>query len=48
MLKGGELMWGIEEYGRWNIQEFVARSQDMRGELRLNMQKSKPKTKQLR
>lgn len=24
-----ELMRGIEQYGRWNIQEFVAESQDM-------------------
>jgi hypothetical protein len=29
MLIGEELMLGIERYGRWNIQEFVARSQDM-------------------
>lgn len=29
MLKGEELLWGIEQYGRWNTQEFVARSQDM-------------------
>ena len=29
MLIGEELMLGIEQYGRWNIQEFVARSQDM-------------------
>jgi len=30
MLIGEELMFGIEQYGRWNIQEFVAGSQDMR------------------
>lgn len=29
MLIGEELMLGIEQYGRLNIQEFVARSQDM-------------------
>jgi len=29
MLIGEELILGIEQYGRWNIQEFVARSQDM-------------------
>jgi len=29
MLIGEELMLGIEQYGRWNIQEFVARTQDM-------------------
>ena len=29
MLKGEELLWGIEQYGRWNTQEFVTRSQDM-------------------
>jgi hypothetical protein len=28
MLTGVELMLGIEQFGRWNIQEFVARSQD--------------------
>lgn len=28
MLTGVELMQGIEQFGRWNIQEFVARSQD--------------------
>ena len=27
MLKGEELMWGIEQYGRRAIQRFVARSQ---------------------
>ena len=30
MLKGEELMWGIKQYGRWNIQEFAARSHDTR------------------
>jgi len=30
MLTGVELMQGIEQYGRWNIQEFVTRSQDTR------------------
>ena len=29
MLISEELMLGIEQYGRWNIQEFVAESQDM-------------------
>jgi hypothetical protein len=29
MLMGEELMWGIEQYGRWNTQEFVVRSKDM-------------------
>ncbi len=29
MLIGEELILGIEQYGRWNIQEFVARSQNM-------------------
>ena len=29
MLTGVELMQGIEQFGRWNIQEFVAESQDM-------------------
>jgi hypothetical protein len=28
VLTGVELMQGIEQFGRWNIQEFVARSQD--------------------
>ena len=28
MLTGAELMLGIEQFGRWNIQDFVARSQD--------------------
>jgi hypothetical protein len=28
MLTGIELMLGIEQFGRWNIQEFVVRSQD--------------------
>ena len=29
MLISEELMLGIEQYGRWNVQEFVAGSQDM-------------------
>jgi hypothetical protein len=29
MFMGEELMRGIEQYGRWNMQEFVARSQEM-------------------
>jgi hypothetical protein len=29
MFIGEELMRGIEQYGRWNMQEFVARSQEM-------------------
>jgi hypothetical protein len=29
MLMGEELMRGIEHYGRWHMQEFVARSQEM-------------------
>jgi len=29
MLKEEELMWGIEQYGQWSVQEFVARSRDM-------------------
>jgi hypothetical protein len=29
MLIGVELMQGIEQFGRWNVQEFVAESQDM-------------------
>ncbi len=29
MLISEELMLGIEQYGRWNVQEFVAESQDM-------------------
>ena len=29
MLKGEELLLGIEQYGRWNMQEFVARSRDV-------------------
>jgi hypothetical protein len=28
MLISKELMSGIEQYGRWNVQEFVAESQD--------------------
>jgi hypothetical protein len=29
MFMGEELMRGIEQYGRWNTQEFVARSQEI-------------------
>jgi len=29
MLKGKELIFGMEQYGRWNVQEFVARSRDI-------------------
>jgi len=29
MLMGEEVMRGIEHYGRWHTQEFVARSQEM-------------------
>jgi len=29
MLMDEELLRGIEQYGRWNVQEFVARSQEM-------------------
>ncbi len=29
MLKGEELLMGIEQYGRWSMQEFVVRSQEM-------------------
>jgi len=29
MFMGEDLMQGIEQYGRWNMQEFVARSQEM-------------------
>ena len=29
MLKGKELISGIEQYGRWNVQEFVTRSRDI-------------------
>jgi hypothetical protein len=29
MFMGEELVRGIEQYGRWNTQEFVARSQEM-------------------
>ena len=29
MLIGVELMQAIEQFGRWNVQEFVAGSQDM-------------------
>ena len=49
MLTGGELMQGIEQFGRWNIQEFVARSQDtkdvltyLRAERVLEMVKAMP------
>ena len=30
MLAGVELMQWIEQFGRWNVQEFVAKSRDMR------------------
>jgi hypothetical protein len=30
MLNDVELMQWIEHFGRWNVQEFVAKSQDMR------------------
>ena len=30
MLTGVELMQWIEQFGRWNVQEFLAKSQDMR------------------
>jgi len=30
MLTDGELMLWIEQFGRWNVQEFVAKRQDMR------------------
>ena len=30
MLIGVELMQWIEQFGRWNVQEFVAKRQDMR------------------
>ncbi|NWG03770.1 MAG: hypothetical protein HXY44_13035 [Syntrophaceae bacterium] len=29
MFKGEELLLGIEQYGRWNTLEFIARSQDV-------------------
>jgi hypothetical protein len=29
MIIGEELIWGIEQYGRWNMQEFVVRSKDI-------------------
>jgi len=29
MLMDEELLRGIEQYGRWNVQEFVARSQEV-------------------
>ena len=28
MLKGKELIWGLERFGRWNVQEFVTRSRN--------------------
>jgi len=30
MLTAVELMQWIEQFGRWNVQEFLAKSQDMR------------------
>ena len=30
MLTDGELMEWIEQFGRWNVQELVAKTQDMR------------------
>ena len=49
MLTGVELMQGIEQFGRWNIQEFVARSQNtkdvltyLRAERVLEMVKAMP------
>jgi hypothetical protein len=30
MLNGVELMQWIEHFGRWNVQELIAKSQDMR------------------
>jgi hypothetical protein len=30
MLTGGELIQWIEQFGRWNVQEFVVESRDMR------------------
>ena len=30
MLKGKELIRGLEQFGRWNVQEFVTRSHDMK------------------
>jgi len=29
MLKGKELLFGMEQYGRWNVLEFVTRSRDI-------------------
>jgi hypothetical protein len=29
MIMGEELMWGIEQYDRWSMQEFVVRSKDI-------------------
>jgi len=49
VLTGVELMQGIEQFGRWNIQEFIARSQDtkdvltyLRAERVLEMVKAMP------
>ena len=49
MLTGVELMQGIEQFDRWNIQEFIARSQDtkdvltyLRAERVLEMVKATP------
>ena len=49
MLTSVELMQGIEQFGRWNIQEFIARSQDtkdvlvyLRAERVLEMVKAMP------
>ena len=30
MLTGAELMQWIEQFGRWNVQEFLVKRQDMR------------------
>ncbi len=30
MLKGKELIRGLEQFGRWNVQDFVTRSRDMK------------------
>ena len=49
MLTDGELMEWIEHFGRWNVQEFVAKRQDMsdvitylRAERSLEMVKAMP------
>jgi len=49
VLTSVELMQGIEQFGRWNIQEFIARSQDtkdvlvyLRAERVLEMVKAMP------